>query len=119
GEPTPGGQLTSTPPQPGDTLKLTINDSMQAAGEAALAERGLPGAFVSMNIHTGEILAMGSAPTYDPTVWSRPLSNKQYEEPSSEETGDPLFNRATSSAYPTGSTYKVITALAGLENGVF
>ncbi|MBS1884425.1 MAG: penicillin-binding protein 2 [Actinobacteria bacterium] len=119
GEPTPGGQLTSTPPQPGNNLKLTINPAVQKAGEAALAERGLPGAFVSMNIHTGEILGMGSAPTYNPTVWTKPMSNKQYEELSSEETGDPLFNRATSSAYPTGSTYKIITALAGLENGVF
>jgi penicillin-binding protein 2 len=119
GEPTPGGQLTSTPPQPGDNLKLTINPAVQVAGEAALAERGLPGAFVSMNIHTGEILGIGSSPTYDPTVWTKPLSNKQYEELSSEETGDPLFNRATSSAYPTGSTYKIITALAGLENGIF
>jgi penicillin-binding protein 2 len=119
GEPTPGGRLTSTPPEPGDTLKLAINPAMQEAGEAALAERGLPGAFVSMNIHTGEILAMGSSPTYDPSVWTKPLSNKQYEELSSEDTGDPLFNRATSSLYPTGSTYKIITALAGLENGVF
>jgi penicillin-binding protein 2 len=119
GEPTPGGQLTSTPPAPGDNLKLTINPAVQVAGEAALAKRGLPGAFVSMNIHTGEILGMGSSPTYDPSVWTKPLSNKQYEELSSEETGDPLFNRATSSAYPTGSTYKIITALAGLENGIF
>jgi penicillin-binding protein 2 len=117
GEPTPGGQLSSTPPQPGNSLKLTINPSVQKAGEAALAERGLPGAFVSMNIQTGEILGMGSAPTYDPTVWTKPLSNKQYEELSSEETGDPLFNRAISSLYPTGSTYKLMTALAGLENG--
>jgi penicillin-binding protein 2 len=119
GEPTPGGNLTSTPPVPGDSLKLAINPAVQKAGEAALAERGLPGAFVTMNIHTGEVLGMGSAPTYDPSVWAKPLSNKQYEELSSEETGDPLFNRATSSAYPTGSTYKIITALAGLENGVF
>jgi penicillin-binding protein 2 len=119
GEPTPGGQLTSTPPRPGDNLKLTINPAVQKAGEAALAERGLPGAFVSMNIHTGEILGMGSAPTYDPTVWTKPMSQKEYEGLSSEETGDPLFNRATSSAYPTGSTYKIITALAGLENGIF
>lgn len=118
GEPTPGGQLTSTPPAPGDNLKLTINPAVQEAGEAALAERGA-GAFVTMNIKTGEILGMASAPTYDPSVWTKPLSNKQYEELSSEETGDPLFNRATSSAYPTGSTYKIITALAGLENGVF
>ncbi|HEY5334145.1 MAG TPA: penicillin-binding protein 2, partial [Solirubrobacterales bacterium] len=118
GEPTPGGQLTSTPPTPGENLKLTINPAVQAAGEAALAERGLPGAFVSMNIHTGEILGMGSYPTYDPSVWIN-LSQKKYEEFSSEENGDALFNRATSSAYPTGSTYKIITALAGLENGVF
>jgi penicillin-binding protein 2 len=118
GEPTPGGQLTSTPPVPGDNLKLSINQAVQEAGESALAQRGLPGAFVSMNIHTGEILGMGSAPTYDPSVWVN-LSQKHYEELSSEENGDALFNRATSSAYPTGSTYKIITALAGLENGVF
>jgi penicillin-binding protein 2 len=118
GEPTPGGQLTSTPPLPGDSLKLSLNQAVQEAGESALAQRGLPGAFVSMNIHTGEILGMGSYPTYDPSVWVN-LSQKHYEELSSEEHGDPLFNRATSSAYPTGSTYKIITALAGLENGVF
>lgn len=118
GEPTPGGKLSSTPPQPGDNLKLSINMAMQKAGEAGLAEYGLPGAFVSMNIKTGEILAMGSAPTYDPSVWVN-LSQKKYDELKSEENGDALFNRATSSAYPTGSTYKIITALAGLENGVF
>jgi penicillin-binding protein 2 len=118
GEPTPGGQLNSTPPVPGDNLKLSINQAVQEAGESALAQRGLPGAFVSMNIQTGEIVGMGSYPTYDPSVWVN-LSQKHYEELSSEENGDALFNRATSSAYPTGSTYKIITALAGLENRVF
>jgi penicillin-binding protein 2 len=118
GEPTPGGRLTSTPPTPGDNLKLSINQAVQEAGESALAQRGLPGAFVSMNIHTGEILGMGSYPTYDPSVWVN-LSQKHYEELASEENGDALFNRATSSLYPTGSTYKIITALAGLENGIF
>jgi penicillin-binding protein 2 len=116
GEPTPGGRLTSTPPEAGDNLKLTINPAVQEAGEAALAERGLPGAFVSMNIHTGEILGIGSAPTYDPTVWTKPMSNRQYDELSSKESGDALFDRAVESSYPTGSTYKIITALAALEN---
>jgi penicillin-binding protein 2 len=116
GEPTPGGNLTSTPPVPGKSLKLTINPAVQKAGEAALAERGLPGAFVSMNIHSGQILGMGSYPTYDPSVWTN-LSNKEYEALSSEANGTPIFNRAVNSAYPTGSTYKIITALAGLENG--
>jgi penicillin-binding protein 2 len=116
GEPTPGGQLTSTPPEPGDNLKLTINPAVQSAGESALAETGLPGAFVSMNIHTGEILGMGSAPSYDPSVWN-PLSPKEAKY-LFESEANPLFNRAVESAYPTGSTYKIITALAALENGV-
>ncbi len=115
GEPTPGGNLTSTPPVPGRNLKLSINPAVQHAGEQALAERGA-GAFVSMNIHTGEILGMGSYPTYDPSVWTN-LSTKEYKELSSEANGTPIFNRAVESAYPTGSTYKVMTALAGLENG--
>ena len=116
GEPTPGGKLTSTPPIPGKNLKLTINPAVQRAGEAALAERGLPGAFVTMNIHSGQILGMGSSPTFDPTVWTKPLSNKEAELFFENEVS-PLFNRATESAYPTGSTYKLMTALAGLENG--
>lgn len=116
GEPTPGGKLTSTPPIPGKNLKLTINPAVQRAGEAALAERGLPGAFVTMNIHSGQILGMGSSPTFDPTVWTKPLSDKEAELFFESEIS-PLFNRATESAYPTGSTYKLMTALAGLENG--
>ena len=116
GEPTPGGKLTSTPPIPGKNLKLTINPAVQRAGEAALAERGLPGAFVTMNIHSGQILGMGSSPTFDPTVWTKPLSSKEAELFFENEVS-PLFNRATESAYPTGSTYKLMTALAGLENG--
>jgi penicillin-binding protein 2 len=116
GEPTPGGNLSSTPPVPGKNLKLTINPAVQQAGEAALAERG-PGAFVSMNIHTGEILGIGSYPTYNPTVWTKTMSEKEYEALAGEEGGEPLFNRAVEASWPTGSTYKIMTALAGLENG--
>jgi penicillin-binding protein 2 len=115
GEPTPGGKLTSTPPKPGENLKLTINPAVQKAGEAALAERG-PGAFVSMNIHTGEILGIGSYPTFDPSVWTN-ISQKQLNALFSEENGEPIFNRAVEAAWPTGSTYKLMTGLAGLENG--
>lgn len=118
GDPTPGGRLASTPPEPGDNLKLTINPAMQAAGEAALAERGLPGAFVSMNIHNGQILGLGSFPTYDPTELTKPLTQKEVNLLYRSEA-EPIFDRATGGAYPTGSTYKIITALAGLENGIF
>jgi penicillin-binding protein 2 len=117
GQPTPGGQLTETPPSPGDSLKLTINPAVQAAGEQALAERGLPGGFVTMNVHTGEILGLGSFPTFDPTVFTKPLTDKQAEEFYETEAA-PLTDRATEGYYPTGSAYKIITALAALENGV-
>ena len=116
GEPTPGGRLTQTPPVPGDNLKLTINPAIQKAGEAALAERGLPGGFITMNVHTGQILGVGSYPTYDPAEITPPLSQKQVEEYIQNEAA-PLTDRATEGAYPTGSIYKIITALAGLENG--
>ncbi len=118
GQPTPGGQLTQVPPTPGDDLVLTVNAAMQKAGEAALAERGLPGAFISMNVHSGEILAMGSFPTYEPKVFTEPMTQSQVDELFRDPVLAPLTDRATESAYPTGSTYKLMTALAALENGV-
>jgi penicillin-binding protein 2 len=118
GQPTPGGELVSTPPTPGDSLKLTIDGEVQAAGEGGLSARGLPGAFISMNIDNGQILAMGSNPTYDPTVLTENLTQAQVNELYRDEVLAPLVNRATEGAYPTGSIFKIITALAALENGV-
>jgi penicillin-binding protein 2 len=117
GQPTPGGQLVSQAPTPGNNLKLTIDGDVQAAGEGGLGARGLPGAFISMNIDNGEILAMGSNPTYDPTDLIEPTQaevDALYRDP----VLAPLVDRATESAYPTGSIFKIITALAALENGV-
>lgn len=116
GQPTPGGQLVSEPPAPGDNLVLTINPEVQAAGEAALAERGLPGAFVTMNVDNGQILGMGSFPTYDPSVFTHPMTQSQVNELIRDPIAAPLTDRATESAYPTGSVYKIITALAALES---
>lgn len=115
GEPTPGGQLVSTPPTPGDSLKLTIDEDVQQAGELGLAARGR-GGFISMNIDTGEILALGSYPTFDPSDLIEP-SQAQVNELYRDEELAPLVNRATEGAYPTGSIFKIITALAALENG--
>ncbi len=116
GQPTPGGRLHSTPPQPGDTLRLTINPAVQAAGEQALAERG-PGAFVSMNVHTGEILGIGSFPTFDPSELTPPLSQAQADN-LFRNPEDPLTDRAVEGLYPTGSTFKLITAMAALNSGI-
>jgi penicillin-binding protein 2 len=118
GEPVPGGQLEQTAPTPGRNLVLTLNPVVQRAGEAALAERGLPGAFISMNIHNGQILGMGSFPTFDPKVFQEPMTQAQVNELIRDPVAAPLTNRATESAYPTGSIYKIITALAALEDGV-
>jgi penicillin-binding protein 2 len=118
GQPTPGGQLVSQPPVPGDNLKLTINPKVQTAGEAALAERGLHGAFVTMNVRNGQILGMGSYPTFDPSVFTKPMTQSQVNELYRDPELGILTDRATESYYPTGSTFKLITALAALEGNV-
>jgi penicillin-binding protein 2 len=117
GEPTPGGQLVSTPPTPGQSLKLTIDADVQAAGESALAARGLPGAFISMDVRDGQILGMGSFPTFDPAVLARPMTQAQVDQLYRDPVLAPLTNRATESYYPVGSTFKIITGLAALEGG--
>jgi penicillin-binding protein 2 len=116
GEPTPNGRLVDKPPAPGDSLKLSIDADVQAAGEAAMAERGLPGGFITMDVHTGEILALGSFPTFEPALFTRPLTQAQVNE-TIRNPATPLTNRAISGLYPTGSTFKLITALAALESG--
>jgi penicillin-binding protein 2 len=118
GQPTPGGQLVSQPPTPGDNLKLTINPEVQAAGESALAARGLPGGFITMNVDNGQILGLGSFPTFDPAVFTRPMTQAQVNALIRDPVAAPLADRATEGLYPTGSTFKVITALAALDGGV-
>ena len=75
---------------------------MQAAGEAALAARGLPGGFVTMNVHNGQILGMGSYPTYDPTVFTRPMTQSQVDALYRDPVSAPLTDRAIPGALPDG-----------------
>jgi len=116
GQPTPNGRLVTQPPAPGDDLKLTIDENVQAAGEAAMAEKGLRGAFITMDVHTGEIIALGSYPTFEPALLTPPLTQKQVDETYRNPLA-PLTDRAISGLYPTGSTFKPITAIAALESG--
>ncbi len=117
GEPTPNGRLVSKPPAPGDNLKLTIDQSVQEAGEAAMSERGLPGGFITMDVHTGEILALGSFPTFEPALFARPTLTQAQVDDTYNNPAAPLTDRATAGLYPTGSTFKLITSLAALESG--
>ncbi len=114
----PKGQLSAIPPKPGDNLQLSIDSGVQAAGEAGLAGRGLPGAFVAMDVRNGQVLGLGSNPTFDPTVFTKPLTQSQYRGLTSTTTDAPLTDRAIAGLYPTGSAFKPITAMAALNGGV-
>jgi penicillin-binding protein 2 len=123
-----GGALVETPPIPGHQLKLTLDLGLQKEGQRALAQgislaqaNGHPadaGAFVALDPTNGEVLAMGSAPTYDPTVFTHPQTTAQYNRLFGPQNGSPLLNRAIQGLYPTGSTFKPITAIAALQRGI-
>jgi len=116
----PRGSKLSQRGRAGNQLRTSIDLKLQKAGQAALARagRGRPGAFVALDPYTGEIFAMGSAPSFDPNELARPLTKKRATELFGEDSGAPLTNRAVSSLYSTGSTFKPVTALAALSAGV-
>jgi penicillin-binding protein 2 len=114
------GRGQARDPQPGRQVQLSLSTSLQKAGELAMlrAGGGKPGGFVAMDPRDGEILAMGSYPTYDPRVLIPPVSKRDYERLTAQTSGSPLTNRAISGTYATGSTFKPITALAALSAGI-
>lgn len=118
----PTGRPTSVrEPAQGNDLVLSIDSDLQAAGEEGLFGRS--GAFVAMDVENGEVLAMGSSPTFDPSALAKPqispaTATSIFGDPEAEgSTGAPAFNRAISAGYPTGSTFKPVTALAALDAG--
>ena len=70
-----------------------------------------------MDPRDGEVLALGSFPSFDANVFAKPINQETFER-LSEENGAPLFNRATTAGYPTGSTFKPITAFAAVDYGL-
>jgi penicillin-binding protein 2 len=110
----------------GNTLKTSLDLKLQQAGQASLAQSistntpgGAGGAFVAMNPQNGQIYAMGSLPSYDPNIFTKPIPQSVYNNLISPTSGDPLNNRAVDGLYPSGSTFKPITATAALESGVW
>jgi penicillin-binding protein 2 len=127
--------LPETKPKVGYSLRLTLDLALQKEGEIALRKGmelahalGHPGngaAFLAMDPRTGGILATGSYPSYNPNSFTKQLSKTELDEveqigPGSESAipAAPLTNRATEGNYPTGSTFKPITAIASLEAGL-
>jgi penicillin-binding protein 2 len=99
-------------PMPGANVYLTIDLELQRI--AAKALEGRRGALVALDPRNGEILALVSAPAFDPNLFAVGMSTSQYRE-LSDSLDRPLFNRALRGAYPPGSTIKPILALAALE----
>ena len=128
GRPKGAAAAAQKQPVPGRRLKLSLDYGLQKEGQRALGRAmaaargngnaGSGGAFVALDPRNGEVLALGSAPSFDANVFARPLSRRTYARLSSEQFGSPLFNRAIAGALPTGSTFKPITAIAGLQSGL-
>lgn len=107
---------TGNQPQ-GGSVALTLDAEAQQAAVSGLGDR--TGAAVALDPQTGDILAMASAPSYDPNRLAAHDSDqvrKVYEQLEGRES-QPLLNRATAERYPPGSTFKVVTAAAALSSG--
>jgi penicillin-binding protein 2 len=101
--------------KPGQNVYLTIDHALQKKAESLL--RGVAGAAVAMDPGSGRILALASSPSFDQNFFASGMSHEQWDSLISNPFR-PMENKAIQGEYPPGSTYKIITALAGLEEGV-
>jgi penicillin-binding protein 2 len=111
------GSLSTRQPRAGRQLRLAVDLDVQRTGQQALGS-GRRGAFVVMDVKSGEVRALGSTPSFDPNLFAKSIKQSDYDRLSDPMNGSPLTNRAIQSVYPTGSTFKLITATAGLEGGL-
>ena len=109
------GVIREDPPQAGGNVILTLDAKIQAITEEALRAAGR-GAAVVVDPNNGNILAMATVPSFNPNTFIPSIKAKDWEELRKAEA-DPLINRAVS-AFPPGSTFKLVTALAGLRKGL-
>jgi penicillin-binding protein 2 len=130
GRPLTGRALT-TPAQPGQTVQLTLDTGLQMTAQNAL-QYGIQlahangqwaadgGAIVALSPKTGAILALASSPTYNPSVYSghvtqRALAAEGLTNGTALKRNYPSIDRGLNATYPPGSTFKPLTAIAGLE----
>ncbi len=109
-----------TASEPGQNVVLTIDLPIQRAAAAALRGAGANtrGAVVVLDASNGDILALASSPSYDPNEFVAPITEERYRTALNDPKLRQTFNRATQGAYPLGSVFKIVTALASLEAGV-
>ena len=107
--------IEELPSQTGHSLVLTIDVDLQKEAEDALD--GRPGAVVVLDVSNGEVLALASTPTFDPRVFALGISAKEWRA-LRDDPLHPMTNRAIQGQYPPASTFKIISALAALAEGV-
>ena len=102
-------------PCPGHTIVTTLNMEWQRVAENVLRENTIGrGAFVLVDVHTGEVLVLASVPNYDPNAFIPSISQKDYDALRSDKS-TPLVSRAFAGVYPPASTFKTITIAAALR----
>ncbi len=107
--------LDTVPPTSGHDIHLTIDYDLQKKTHELLGEQC--GAVIAMDPATGEILAMASSPGFDQNSLVDGISTDDWNELMCH-TGRPMFDKAVQGEYPPASTYKIVSAIAGLEEGV-
>jgi penicillin-binding protein 2 len=138
GQVEPGGRTVLSEGRAGNDVQLTIDIDQQRIAEVSLAQ-GMDGArayrdvddetqttfyeapggtVITLDAQTGSVVAMASAPTFDPALLGQGITAEEFEALTSEDQHKPLLNRAVSELYAPGSTWKPLSALAGLESGV-
>src|SRR5256885_12375461 len=110
-----GEALDEKPAVPGKPLKLTIDVDLQIAAEEAM--EGKNGAIVAMDPHTGEILAMASRPTFDPNNFAIRIGRADWVK-LINDPNKPLLNKAIQAQLAPGSTFKILMATAGWQEGI-
>ncbi len=107
--------LKEKPPIKGEDITLSLDINLQKAAEEAFGEK--IGALVAVKTDTGEILGLVSKPSFDPNLFAKGIRYNEWLSLCQDKTR-PMLNRALQSQYPPGSVFKIITAIAGLEEGV-
>jgi penicillin-binding protein 2 len=120
--------------RPGDTLVTSIDAKVQSVAEKQLHKAMMTaratydpvthknyvadsGAVVVLNAHNGNVVAMASQPTYDPSVWVGGITSKQLRALYSKQAGEPLLSRATQGQFAPGSTWKPIMTVGAFNHG--
>jgi penicillin-binding protein 2 len=115
-------QLSYTPPITGNNVTLTIDTRLQISVTQALADglkkaNAKAGAAIVMRVSDGQVLSMVSLPSFDNNLFSGGISQKDFDNLNNDPTL-PMFDRAVGGTYPPGSTFKMITAAAALQENV-